>query len=68
MVAKRGNAISAARTNSGGLNHISNSKTLDRFILRCTSRAVRAADGLDVATALLVTAAVIMLIFSLSSW
>lgn len=46
------------RTNGSRLDHVADGESLDRLILGCASRAVAAADGLDVATALLVSAAV----------
>jgi len=42
-------------TNGGGFNHVADGESLDCLVLRSTSRAVAAADGLDVATSLLVT-------------
>jgi hypothetical protein len=45
-------------TNGGGLNHVPDGESLNRFILWCASRAVGTADGLDVAATLLVSAAV----------
>lgn len=45
-------------TNCSGLNHIAYGKSLDRLVFRCASRAVGAANGLDVAAALLVATAV----------
>ena len=49
------------RTDGGGLNHVADGESLDCLVLRSASRAVGAADGLDVAAALLVTAAVRLL-------
>ena len=46
------------RTDGGGLNHVADGESLDRLVLGSASRAVRAADGLDVATALLVATAI----------
>lgn len=46
------------RTDSSGLNHVADGESLDRLVLGGASRAVGAADGLDVAAALLVTSAV----------
>jgi hypothetical protein len=43
------------RTNGGRLDHVADGESLDRLVLGCASRAVGAADGLDVATTLLVT-------------
>jgi len=43
------------RTDGGGLDHVSDGESLDCLVLGCASRAVGAADGLDVAAALLVT-------------
>ena len=42
------------RTNGGRLDHVADGKSLYRLVLGSTSAAVRAADGLDVATTLLV--------------
>jgi len=42
--------------NGGGLNHVPDGESLNRFILWCASRAVGTADGLDVAATLLVSA------------
>jgi hypothetical protein len=50
------------RTDGGRLDHVTDGESLDRLILGCASRAVGAADGLDVATTLLVTAAVVVLV------
>ena len=47
----------ARRTDGGGLNHVPDGKSLNCLVLGGASRAVRAADGLDVAAALLVTTA-----------
>jgi hypothetical protein len=44
-------------TNSSRLDHVADGEALDRLILGGASRAVAAADGLDVAAALLVAAA-----------
>jgi hypothetical protein len=41
-------------TDSSGLNHVADGESLDCLVLRSASRAVGAADGLDVAAALLV--------------
>lgn len=46
------------RTNGGRLDHVPDRESLDRLVLGCASRAVGAANGLDVAAALLVTSAV----------
>lgn len=43
-------------TNGGGLDHVADGKSLDRLVLGSASRAVAAANGLDVAATLLVTA------------
>ena len=53
--------IVVERTDGGGLNHVADGESLDGLVLGGASRAVGAADGLDVATALLVTAAVRLL-------
>lgn len=41
-------------TDSSGLHHITDGKSLNRLVLGSASRAVGAADGLDMTTALLV--------------
>ena len=48
---------SAERTDGSRLNHVADGEALDRLVLGRASRAVAAADGLDVAAALLVAAA-----------
>ena len=48
-------------TDGGGLNHVADGESLDCLVLGGASRAVGAADGLDVATTLLVTTAGILL-------
>jgi hypothetical protein len=50
------------RTDGGRLDHVADGESLDRLVLGCASRAVGAADGLDVAATLLVTAAVVVLV------
>lgn len=50
--------IVVGRTDGGGLDHVADGESLDCLILGRASRAVGAADGLDVAAALLVTTAV----------
>lgn len=45
------------RTDGSGLDHVADGESLDRLVLGGASRAVGAADGLDVATTLLVTTA-----------
>lgn len=50
-----------SRTDGGRLNHVADGEALDRLVLGSASRAVAAADGLDVAAALLVAAAVVQL-------
>jgi hypothetical protein len=45
------------RTDSSRLNHVADGESLDSLILGGASRAVAASDGLDVAAALLVSAA-----------
>jgi len=50
------------RTDGGRLDHVADGESLDRLVLGCASRAVGAADGLDVAATLLVTAAVVLLV------
>lgn len=52
---------SSQRTDGSRLNHVADGESLDRLILGSASRAVAAADGLGVAAALLVAAAVNML-------
>lgn len=51
------------RTDGSRLDHVADGESLDRLVLGSASRAVGAADGLDVAAALLVTAAVSVLVF-----
>jgi hypothetical protein len=53
------------RTDGGGLDHVADGESLDRLVLGSASRAVGAADGLNVAAALLVTAAVVVLVVPL---
>jgi len=43
------------RTDGGGFDHVADSESLDCLVLGCAARAVAAADGLDVATSVLVT-------------
>lgn len=45
-------------TNSSRLDHVADGESLDRLVLRSATSAVGAADGLDVAAALLVAAVV----------
>lgn len=52
---RRGGGI---RTNGGGLDHVADGEALDGLVLGRAARAVAAADGLGVAAALLVAAAV----------
>lgn len=49
------------RTNSSRLNHVADGESLDGLVLGRASRAVAAADGVDVAAALLVAAVVLSL-------
>jgi hypothetical protein len=49
------------RTDGSRLDHVADGEALDRLILGGASRAVAAADGLGVAAALLVAAAVVIL-------
>ena len=56
--ASGGPRVRGRRTDGGRLNHVADGESLDRLVLGSASRAVGAADGLDVAAALLVTAAV----------
>ena len=53
---------SARRTGSSRLNHVADGEALDGLILGSASRAVGAADGLDVAAALLVAAVILSLL------
>lgn len=50
------------RTNGSRLDHVADGESLDRLVLGGAARAVAAADGLDVAAALLVAAAVDVLL------
>lgn len=50
-----------AHTDGSRLDHVADGESLDCLVLGGASRAVAAADGLDVAAALLVTAAVLLL-------
>jgi hypothetical protein len=43
---------------SSGLNHVANSEALDGLVLGDTASAVETANGLDVATAVLVTSVI----------
>lgn len=56
----RGKAL-MYRTNSSRLNHVADGESLDGLVLGRASRAVAAADGVDVAAALLVAAVVLSL-------
>lgn len=49
-------------TDSGRLDHVADGESLDCLILGRAARAVAASDGLDVAAALLVAAAGILLV------
>ena len=49
-------------TGSSRLDHVADGEALDRLILGSASRAVGAADGLDVAATLLVAAVVLSLL------
>jgi len=49
-------------TNGSRLNHVADGEALDRLVLGCASRAVGAADGLDVAATFLVAAVVLSLL------
>jgi hypothetical protein len=49
--------VEVKRTDSSRLNHVADGESLDSLILGSASRAVAASDGLDVAAALLVSAA-----------
>ena len=55
-------------TDGGGLDHVADGESLDRLVLGSASRAVAAADGLDVAAALLVAAVVLSLLDHLGGW
>lgn len=50
------------RTNGSRLNHVADGESLDGLVLGRASRAVGAADGVDVAAALLVAAVVLSLL------
>lgn len=50
-----------SRTDGGRLDHVADGESLDRLVLWRASRAIGAADGLDVAAALLVTTAGILI-------
>lgn len=54
-------------TNSGRLDHVADGESLDGLVLGRASRAVAAADGLGVASALLVAAVVLSLCVSVVS-
>jgi hypothetical protein len=58
----RSEAGLSERTDGSRLDHVADGESLDRLVLGCASRAVGAADGLDVAATLLVTAAVVVLV------
>jgi hypothetical protein len=66
----RGGGALGRRTDGGGLDHVADGESLYRLVLGCASRAVGAADGLDMAATLLVTAAMMMLVLPCSpeSW
>lgn len=49
------------RTDGGGFDHVADGESLDRLVLGSASRAVGASDRLDVAAALLVTSAVVVM-------
>jgi hypothetical protein len=53
----RGSSNNPRRTNSGRFDHVADSEPLDGLVLGRASRAVAAADGLDVAASLLVATA-----------
>jgi hypothetical protein len=57
-----GGAGMMRRTDGGRLDHVADGESLDCLVLGSASRAVGAADGLDVAATLLVTAAVGLLV------
>jgi hypothetical protein len=44
------------RTDGSGLDHVANGESFDRLVLGCASRAIGAADRLDVAATLFVAA------------
>ena len=52
-----------SRTDGSRLNHVADGEALDRLVLGSASRAVGAADRLDVAAAVLVTTAGLLLAF-----
>ena len=47
------------RTNRGRLDHVSDCESLDCLVLGCTSRTIGTANGLDVASAFLVSSTVV---------
>lgn len=51
-----------SRTDSSRLNHVADGESLDGLVLGSASRAVAAADGVDVAATLLVAAVVLSLL------
>ena len=55
-------------TNSSRLDHVADGEALDRLVLGCASAAVGAADGIDVAAALLVAAVVLSLLGHFGGW
>ena len=55
------------RTNGSRLDHVADGEALDGLVLGRASRAVAAADGLDVAAALLVAPAMRILAIGTSS-
>jgi hypothetical protein len=55
--------LGGRHTDGGRLDHVPDGESLYRLVLGCASRAVGATDGLDVATTLLVAAAVVLLVF-----
>jgi hypothetical protein len=58
----RGGGGFGRHTDGSGLDHVADGESLYRLVLGSASRAVGAADGLDMAATLLVTAAVVVLV------
>ena len=58
--------LGGGRTDGGRLDHVPDGESLDCLVLWCASRAVGAADRLDVAAALLVATAVVLLASSMA--
>jgi hypothetical protein len=64
-ISARGEGRLGRHTDGGRLDHVADSESLYRLVLGSASRAVGAADRLDVAATLLVTAAVVVLVLPL---